>query len=717
MAQLRSGRRPWTFYALAAFFTLFVLFLYGPMSAIYILSFQGPSGGLTFPLNGVSLNWFYALFQQQRTGDIAGSFARSIALALLVLTLTVVISVMAGLAFRRRFFGAGVIFYMAIASLIMPGLLVSLGIGLMFQFLGIKTNWYTSALGAHLTWTLPFGLLIMFAVFSRFDRAYEEAGRDLGASRWAILWTIVLPILLPGMIAVALFGFTLSYDEFPRTSIAVGPSNTLPLEIWNMTTNVTSPALYAIGTVTTAVSFLVIALALGSIALIQRRRTRRVLRAPEGRRLTMAGAGEIQLERVTKRFGPTVAVRGIELAIPHGCYCCLLGPSGCGKTTILRMIAGHEEPSGGRVRIGGDDVTGQAPVRRGTAMMFQSYALFPHMTVLDNVAYNLRMRGVGRAARREQAHAMLARVHLEAFADRMPAQLSGGQQQRVALARALITNPRVLLLDEPLSALDEYLRLQMRGELKRLQRELGITFIHVTHTQLEAIALADLVVVMDQGRIEQAGSAQKIYSEPQTAYVARFMGGQNVLSGKVTTVADGEAILLSAQGDRFALPFAGPGRAGRHAGPLRGPPRSHPAGAARGPRPLGPGQCAHRHGPRDRVSGLLGQGDPGRARLAGLRRQCRRRPLLRRPGRHRRCRAGALGGARHAHPRGRSRPRPRPARRDRPLQPGARPRPGVIRSRPPRLKMTTHRRRRVQRLHGDDCQGGDAQAGRPARGS
>ena len=523
------------------------------MSAIYILSFQGPSGGLTFPLNGVSLNWFYALFQQQRTGDIAGSFARSIALALIVLVLTVVISVMAGLAFRRRFFGAGGIFYLAIASLIMPGLLVSLGIGLMFQFLGIKTNWYSSALGAHLTWTLPFGLLIMFAVFSRFNRAYEEAARDLGASRWAILWTIVLPILFPGMIAVALFGFTLSYDEFPRTSIAVGPSNTLPLEIWNMTTNVTSPALYAIGTVTTAVSFLVITLALGSIALIQRRRTRRRSARP-GRRLTMAKSGDIQLEGVTKRFGPTVAVRAIELAIPHGCYCCLLGPSGCGKTTILRMIAGHEEPDAGRVRIGGDDVTGQAPVGRGTAMMFQSYALFPHMTVLDNVAYNLRMRGVGRAARREQAQAMLARVHLEAFADRMPAQLSGGQQQRVALARALITNPRVLLLDEPLSALDEYLRLQMRGELKRLQRELGITFIHVTHTQLEAIALADLVVVMDQGRIEQAGSAQQIYSEPQTAYVARFMGGQNVLSGKVTTVADGEAILLSASGDRFALP-------------------------------------------------------------------------------------------------------------------------------------------------------------------
>jgi putative spermidine/putrescine transport system permease protein len=189
---------------------------------------------------------------------------------------------MAGLAFRRRFAGATVLFYMAIASLIMPGLLVSLGIGLTFQFLGWNPNWYTSALGAHLTWTLPFGLLIMFAVFSRFNRAYEEAARDLGASDWQRLRTIVLPILLPGIIAVALFGFTLSYDEFPRTLVTVGPRNTLPLEIWVMTTNVTSPALYAIGTVTTVVSFAVIATALSTIALIQRRRTRRVARHEEG---------------------------------------------------------------------------------------------------------------------------------------------------------------------------------------------------------------------------------------------------------------------------------------------------------------------------------------------------------------------------------------------------------------------------------------------------
>jgi putative spermidine/putrescine transport system permease protein len=275
--QQQYGRRPWTFYALAAFFTLFVMFLYGPMSAIYLLSFQGPSGGLTFPMQGFSFGWFHALLGQQRTGDIQGSFTRSILLALIVLTLTVVFSIMAGVAFRRRFRGSSVVFYMAIASLIMPGLLISLGIGLLFQFLGLKTNWYASALGAQLTWTLPFGMLIMFAVFNRFNRAYEEAARDLSASTRQSYQHVVLPILLPGIIGVALFGFTLSYDEFPRTLLTVGPRNTLPLEIWVMTTNVTSPALYALGTVTTAVSFLVITLALGSIVLIQRRRSRLIL--------------------------------------------------------------------------------------------------------------------------------------------------------------------------------------------------------------------------------------------------------------------------------------------------------------------------------------------------------------------------------------------------------------------------------------------------------
>ena len=253
--------------------------------------------------------------------------------------------------------------------------------------------------------------------------------------------------------------------------------------------------------------------------------------------------GEVDLVNCTKSFGETLAVDGITLKIPGGTYCCLLGPSGCGKTTILRMIAGHETPTSGEVRIDGENVVGLPPGRRGTAMMFQDYALFPHLTCVDNVAFNLKASGVPKPKRREQAHEMLARVQMAAFADRVPAQLSGGQKQRIALARALITNPRVLLLDEPLSALDEFLRLQMRGELRRMQRDLGITFVHVTHTQPEAIALADLVVVMDHGHIEQAASAQEVYTKPLTAYVARFMGGQNVLAGCVSAVFNGVVVL------------------------------------------------------------------------------------------------------------------------------------------------------------------------------
>jgi putative spermidine/putrescine transport system ATP-binding protein len=301
-----------------------------------------------------------------------------------------------------------------------------------------------------------------------------------------------------------------------------------------------------------------------------------------------SGSGEVAVVGVTKRFGETTAVKDLSLTIPHGSYCCLLGPSGCGKTTILRMIAGHENPTTGDIRIGGESVVGLPQVRRGTAMMFQSYALFPHRSVLDNVAFALKMRGAGLAERHAKARELLTKVQLDNFADRLPAQLSGGQQQRVALARALITNPRVLLLDEPLSALDEYLRLRMRGELRRVQKELGITFIHVTHTQLEAIAVADTVVVMAHGHIEQAASARDIFIAPRNAYVARFVGGQNVLSGTVESAMNGTAAVADENGARFAFPVGGirPLRGSKLWGSIRRdrialekvPPGSKPAG-------------------------------------------------------------------------------------------------------------------------------------------
>jgi putative spermidine/putrescine transport system ATP-binding protein len=267
-------------------------------------------------------------------------------------------------------------------------------------------------------------------------------------------------------------------------------------------------------------------------------------------------SGDIELAGVYKTFdGVFNAVDGVNIKIPDGAYCCLLGPSGCGKTTILRMIAGHEDPTGGEILIGGENVVGLAPVARRTAMMFQSYALFPHLTVRDNIAFALRVRGMSKAERYKAADAMIEKVRLGEFANRLPAQLSGGQQQRVALARAAITEPRVLLLDEPLSALDEFLRIQMRQELRNMQRDLGITFVHVTHTQLEAIALADLVVVMDKGKIRQAGPAREVYDNPNDRYVAEFLGGQNVLTGKVGTVNGHHAEVAGLAGSGFKVPL------------------------------------------------------------------------------------------------------------------------------------------------------------------
>lgn len=267
-------RRPRSFYVLSAVFGLFVLFLYGPTITIAVLSFQGPGGGLTFPMRGMSLHWFHQLFQQQAVGDIWGSFARSFVLALMVTVTSVVVSVMAGLAFRKRFPGSGLLFQLTVASLVIPSILVSLGVGLIFAQSGIPVHWATSGFGAQLTWTLPFGLLVMFAVFNRFDSSYEEAARDLGATPWQTVRHVVLPIIAPALLGVAISSFTLSYDEFARTLLTAGSYNTLPLEIFGMTTNVTTPVIFALGTLTTAFSFVMMATFLLALWALRRRRSR-----------------------------------------------------------------------------------------------------------------------------------------------------------------------------------------------------------------------------------------------------------------------------------------------------------------------------------------------------------------------------------------------------------------------------------------------------------
>jgi len=288
---VKAEKRPAGYWPLALFFAAFVLFLYGPMLVIVVLSFQGPEGGLTFPLRGISLHWFYKLAEGLGVVDIGAALRRSLGLGLLVMAITVVFSVLAGLAFRKKLRGGNLLFFVVVASLIMPSIIVSLGIGLEFRLIdtalkGLFSAWgmedtlanfgtslglFTSALGAHLTWTLPFGLLIMFAIFNRFNPAYEEAARDLGATPWQGFSHVVLPLIAPSVVGIGMFGFTLSWDEIARTSQAIGDVNTLPLELQGLTSTVTTPSIYALGTVTMVVSFLVMGLTVALAKLLQSR--------------------------------------------------------------------------------------------------------------------------------------------------------------------------------------------------------------------------------------------------------------------------------------------------------------------------------------------------------------------------------------------------------------------------------------------------------------
>ena len=272
----------------------------------------------------------------------------------------------------------------------------------------------------------------------------------------------------------------------------------------------------------------------------------------------MSNSKDIFLKHLVKQYGETIAVNGINLDIPAGSYCCLVGPSGCGKTSTLRMISGHEEITQGSISIGDKEVNNVPPAKRGTSMMFQNYALFPHLNCLDNVAFSMKMKGMTKNERYSLARKYLELVHMENYELRFPAQLSGGQEQRVALARALVSRPNVLLLDEPLSALDPFLRIKMRAELKRFQRELGISFIHVTHSQQEALALADFVVVMNEGNIEQVGTSQEVFNSPVNQFVAQFVGGHNVIQGEINEIINKKEVLLKGgDGQRYRIPLQG----------------------------------------------------------------------------------------------------------------------------------------------------------------
>lgn len=261
--------------------------------------------------------------------------------------------------------------------------------------------------------------------------------------------------------------------------------------------------------------------------------------------------GDLKLTRVTKTFGDFTAVDDLTLTIPEGSFFALLGPSGCGKTTTLRMIAGLEEPTAGSIYIGNTDITTKKPYQRPVNTVFQNYALFPHLSIYENVAFGLRRRGVKDV--KEQVEKVLKLVELPHLADRKPTQLSGGQQQRIALARAIVNRPALLLLDEPLGALDLKLRRQMQIELKWIQTEVGLTFVHVTHDQEEAMTMADTIAVMNEGRIEQMGSPAELYESPRTAFVANFLGQSNLIRGKIES-SDGDSVVVLVHGQKVSLP-------------------------------------------------------------------------------------------------------------------------------------------------------------------
>ena len=263
--------------------------------------------------------------------------------------------------------------------------------------------------------------------------------------------------------------------------------------------------------------------------------------------------GDLRLNRISKYYGDFCAVDDLSLTIPDGSFFALLGPSGCGKTTTLRMIAGLEEPSQGTISIGETDITTQKPYQRNVNTVFQNYALFPHLTIFENIAFGLRRRGIKDV--KSEVENALNLVELGHLAERKPGQLSGGQQQRIAVARAIVNRPEVLLLDEPLGALDLKLRRQMQIELKRIQMEVGITFIHVTHDQEEAMTMADTIAVMNQGKIEQMGSATDLYESPKTAFVANFLGQCNLIKAKVQSRAAGKAV-VTAKGLTFEVPLS-----------------------------------------------------------------------------------------------------------------------------------------------------------------
>ena len=394
-------------------------------------------------------------------------------------------------------------------------------------------NGFARLLCGHIIITVPYTIRATLAGISGIDRSLTEAALILGANERRAFWDITLPLARTGIVSGAIFAFAVSMDDV-AVSIMLTDAQTYTLPIALISSmRANFDLTIAAASLMLMVMTLVLIAHSGEVRRSQsRHRTRRV--SVKGKSMQATVDPVIKFDGVGKSFGAFTAVDGISFSAAAGETVALLGPSGCGKTTTLRLIAGFEEPDKGTIEISGESMAGKRPYERNVGLLFQHYALFPHMTVQENIAYGLKHRGWPKAEIADRVAEMLRLVQLESFADRRPRQMSGGQQQRVALARVLATKPKLVLLDEPLSALDAKLREELRVELKQILTAVGSTTIVVTHDQDEAMSLADRIIVMNRGRIEQQGAPDEIYSRPATSFVATFIGRTNWFHGTIS---------------------------------------------------------------------------------------------------------------------------------------------------------------------------------------